>query len=1112
MPKNSLITKGTIYSKLYDNLRGVDFSSDHTRVADNRFAYLCNMYKDYKSAQGNGVETIPGYRELDDLIDGTINGIHERKKILNGQQKSDVYIHAGTNLYKWINFPEPQGKSVGRAYTLGAYTLDGMIRKFSISLPNCYSVESWSYINPSTGEEVLHIFSPTFPPTPLPDENRTWDENTEQYSFSFTLETTVELNESDVITINATEYPEMAIVRHDMANHKSVSFSFNNNLYILDGTNYIVCNGTEVRDVENDAYIPTIYINGIPSGPNATIGKEYEQRNMLSPYFKQTYVADGETTEYQVAVPNLDEITSIKVYGKEYLRDALKHSTTIIGCIRESFSDYTTGPINGSFKLTKVGSKWELWKWNGSNWLLGSHYEVISGVQVLTYDYTAEHLELENVDVTVEATPGFVKVNIDDWEASAFGGYNATFDFRYIDDDTWDLVAESYEGQDPPPLGEYDIREECGVQYADNLGWFTAETSDPKNKLSITRFGRSEILFDVSTVNDTVEITELETYVDGKPTIHLATFDTGTGIIKFNTAPTAPENTEQEAVLNDTSIRYYPEGYAGIEITVAKQATTVKGITVETEDVPNLIKGCTMVCMFDGRVFLSGNPKYPNNVFWCGRNLDTGLIDPSYWGLLNYVSEGVETVPVTAMLAVSDTLAVLKGNTSQDGSVFYHTAYETGENLIPVTYPSKQGLAGTGCLGASANFLDDPVFISKYGLEAIGQLSVRLERALEHRSTLVDAKLLNLDMSKAQLNVWEGYLILSIDGHVFMADSRQPYANGLGVKEYEWYYLEGIGSYSGQYDEYRYASRLQWQEHEKTTAEPKKISFCQNCGKPGSECTCGTTTYQIEIPLEAATEVYEPSLYQTVDLSGTVANPPGANGNSTVTVYETTVQTVTVYGTPGETRTVHYVIRVEELPQIDDEAIAYAEPHAYLVEATGAKIGGVYRPAQLFKAIGEHLLFGTNDGKIFCFNNDKRNEDGSIDADWYTFDGRTIECGCATKMDNCDIPHLTKTTVKKSIVIKTKKFDFSAAKIKVRTNRNVFNQVARINSMVLDFTKMDFEDFSFSAAEKDLFMIKEKERQWVEKQYYIYSDEYKKPFALYYLAYRYYVIGRYKNR
>jgi hypothetical protein len=158
-----------------------------------------------------------------------------------------------------------------------------------------------------------------------------------------------------------------------------------------------------------------------------------------------------------------------------------------------------------------------------------------------------------------------------------------------------------------------------------------------------------------------------------------------------------------------------------------------------------------------------------------------------------------------------------------------------------------------------------------------------------------------------------------------------------------------------------------------------------------------------------------------------------------------------------------------------------------------------------------NIFFGTGEGIICSFNFDMRDNEGIIAPRYYTFDERIIVSGCATRMDNCDIPHLMKTTVKKSTVIKTKAMQTSAVKIRVRTNKKLYNQIARINSTMFSFDSMDFSDFSFLANEQSLFSVKEKEKKWVEKQYYIYSDEYMKPFALFYMCYRYIIAGRYKE-
>jgi hypothetical protein len=75
----------------------------------------------------------------------------------------------------------------------------------------------------------------------------------------------------------------------------------------------------------------------------------------------------------------------------------------------------------------------------------------------------------------------------------------------------------------------------------------------------------------------------------------------------------------------------------------------------------------------------------------------------------------------------------------------------------------------------------------------------------------------------------------------------------------------------------------------------------------------------------------------------------------------------------------------------------------------------------------------------------------------------------------------------------------------------MYEQIARINSSVFSFDDVDFSEFSFETADQSLFSIREKEKKWVEKQYFVYSDEYMRPFALYYICYRYVIAGRFKE-
>lgn len=529
----------------------------------------------------------------------------------------------------------------------------------------------------------------------------------------------------------------------------------------------------------------------------------------------------------------------------------------------------------------------------------------------------------------------------------------------------------------------------------------------------------------------------------------------------------------------------YGEDYAGIVVTFKKISERI------AEDA-NTINKCTICAEFDKRVFLSGNPLYPNNIWYSGltpiNDLDS-VESANYFGELDVVVDGVENAPITGLIPVADTLAALKNHARQDGTVYFHSRLTTDSRTIPVTYPSERGLSGYGCLGACVNFLDDPIFISRLGVEAIGQLSVRLERAVEHRSTLIDSKLVNLDLSNAKLAEWDGYLIVLVDGRIFMADSRQVYQAENGNLQYEWYYLEGIGVYANQRREYYYAP-------EKPRGLPDKI-------------TLGGTEYEVVV----GDSIFNTESELSENLINTAVKADYTENDGIPRVYtHKYIYEDDNYPEPTE-NTVSLVVRSVWDGKTYDNAIGLpiTTKKAIVCEDRGSFTGGEFKPANVIVNMNDNLFFGTTNGIVCSFNFDQATPDGTLSASSYSFDNRTIYCGVATKMDNCDIPHLNKSTIKKSTVMKTKSMIASAAKIKIRTNKSGYKNIARLNSNVFSFEDVDFSDFSFESQDQTIFAVREKEKNWVEKQHWIYSDEYQRPFSIHYLAFRYKISGRIKE-
>jgi hypothetical protein len=178
--------------------------------------------------------------------------------------------------------------------------------------------------------------------------------------------------------------------------------------------------------------------------------------------------------------------------------------------------------------------------------------------------------------------------------------------------------------------------------------------------------------------------------------------------------------------------------------------------------------------------------------------------------------------------------------------------------------------------------------------------------------------------------------------------------------------------------------------------------------------------------------------------------------------------------------------------------------------------GGKFDPATLIKTVDhDKLMFGTKGGKLCMFNFDKRDPEDNykIPNEFYTFNERIIKSALSTKMDNCGVLNYVKNTVKKSMVVKMRTFERSGAKVYVRTNRQTGHEVERLIGGRFDDAMSDlgFNELTYETGEKNIFRVREKEKKWLEKQITLLSDSYKEPFAIHYIAYDFFVAGRYKD-
>lgn len=277
----------------------------------------------------------------------------------------------------------------------------------------------------------------------------------------------------------------------------------------------------------------------------------------------------------------------------------------------------------------------------------------------------------------------------------------------------------------------------------------------PKRINSFVGDGTSKIFYlDAQNIDSTtVTVT-----VDNKKQTENSNFtvDRVNGKVTFNTAPSKPNLSGEDNVF----------------ITFSK---TISGY----ED---RINKCTKALLFDNRMFFTGNPDFPNAVF------HSELNNPAYISDLSYYEDGSSDSSITGMTVGNNVLWIFKNLDQNNSNVFYHEPtldLEHGK-----IYPTKQGNVSVGCYVDSTNFQDDIVYLSRYGLEGISTEKIDSKQAIAHRSFMVDVKMTNENNYKdAMMTEYQGYLLILVNGKIYLADSRQKYAN-LDSFGYEWFYWD----------------------------------------------------------------------------------------------------------------------------------------------------------------------------------------------------------------------------------------------------------------------------------------------------------------------------------
>lgn len=247
------------------------------------------------------------------------------------------------------------------------------------------------------------------------------------------------------------------------------------------------------------------------------------------------------------------------------------------------------------------------------------------------------------------------------------------------------------------------------------------------------------------------------------------TVDRKAGTVTFKTAPVKSPVT----------------GYDNVEITAAKTR----------EGYADKINKCKIISLFGvngsmDRMFVSGNPEFPNQDWYCN------IADGFFWGDLWYSTLGQDGSAVVGYSIINDRLAVHKSDAEEGRNVILRKGeIEEDEAVFPIIGT----LSGRGAMGSHAfGYLgSEPLFLTDIGIMAITAADLTGEKYSQSRSYYIDNVLTaEKNLADAFAYVWRDfYLISTGTGRVYLLDGLQksydknsPYSNF----QYECYYWENV--------------------------------------------------------------------------------------------------------------------------------------------------------------------------------------------------------------------------------------------------------------------------------------------------------------------------------
>jgi hypothetical protein len=276
---------------------------------------------------------------------------------------------------------------------------------------------------------------------------------------------------------------------------------------------------------------------------------------------------------------------------------------------------------------------------------------------------------------------------------------------------------------------------------------------------------------DLSAVKVKAQILDENGYWQNKKEGIDFTVDRKTGTVTFGTAP-GKGPIEGEDSVKITAHKWFEDYYERVAHCSRSIAYNANGI--------------------QNRIFVAGNPNFPNTDFWCQAD------NPAYFPDLNYMSVGEGKSEIIGYSILEGQLATHL-SPSYDGRSIILRSYKIDED-DRATFPITGVMQGEEAI-APRSFVymeTEPLFITQRGVYAITPADIDGRKYTQNRSYYIN-KAITADerLANAECAKFRQYYVISLGDKLYLLDtSQKSYQKGepLSTFQYECYLWTGINA------------------------------------------------------------------------------------------------------------------------------------------------------------------------------------------------------------------------------------------------------------------------------------------------------------------------------